>query len=317
MRQFLPRQTRLALVVIAIFAVAVGGGFFAAQKYLRATALDVSAPANYPATLSRAADELRTTPGYAFTVDQTTFIARAGQDTSVSANLTFGVRFLSQGIVSPSGFWQVMHQIGQNDPTTISDQSSFSGASLVGPKGQWRDDGNGWVADTDTPPGLGMDPTSAARLPDLLAGLINVAPLASANGLTSFHGLGAPIDYPGVVASDGLSFTKAPLDVIVRLDAQSRLAELDVVAQNLNALPDQMIIDTKVTFDYGASLILPAPSPMATAVPSSNPSATPSAGPSASPSASPAPTPLVRPAATPSARPRATASASPSPAASR
>ena len=66
--------------------------------------------------------------------------------------------------------------------------------------------------------------------------------------------------FGGIKAVDGVSFTGAPVQIEVWLDAQGRLAELFAVAQNTNETTYQLLCIDRVHFDYDAPISIPDPS---------------------------------------------------------
>jgi len=110
---------------------------------------------------------------------------------------------------------------------------------------------------------MGFDLGSASRLPDLLEHLSDViGPFPEADGLSRYEGMADIVDYPGVIVSDGRAFTSSPFEIRIFLDGSGRLVRIEAVAANLNAAPDTMLVETKVSFTFGGPVVLPEPAPL-------------------------------------------------------
>src|SRR5204863_290981 len=126
-------------------------------------------------------------------------------------------------------------------------------------------DAAGWYA-TDNPPGVGLDPRTAALLPALLRKATGVADAGTTpvNGATlpAVTGSAKVADIPGVIASDGAGFTELVAPLEFAFDDQGRLAQVHVLARNTNLDVYDLLIDTTITFAYPTTAApLPDPSP--------------------------------------------------------
>ena len=136
----------------------------------------------------------------------------------------------------------------------------------------YRDDGLGWYP-TDQPPGIGLDPATAALLPGLLrnAAAPEVTDLAAAEGelgradasaTRAITAAGTVADIPGVVAVDGAPFTELTAPITFSFDAAGRLSGLLVTAHNTNAIEQDLVVVTEITLHYDdVPTGLPAPEP--------------------------------------------------------
>lgn len=171
---------------------------------------------------------------------------------------------VSRGIVTGDAFWMFMRR-GPAEGQAADFERSEPVFSVIERDGAlWRNDGDGWYG-TDGSPGMGMDPVSARRLPQLLRSLAGAASLEPAlfDGrlLVGIRGTTTRDDYPGVVASDGKDFTDATFEVECWLDEGGRLVRLVAHARNLNQTTWDLVAETIVTFGYGATGDPPEPSP--------------------------------------------------------
>lgn len=265
----------VAFALVAILAFGRGG--------LPATlAVGAPAPESPALALTGAAALLEQTTaksgsGYTFEILQrSTIHARSGgpqieipDPTDRHKSLGFADTYevgalIERGAVTPDGFTMEMRtgpELGK--PADWKAPYQFGVISTGGKT--FRDDGAGWYA-TDSPPGVGLDPATAALLPTLLRRATD----AANDGFTKVGDLLLPqisanakvADVPGVVAADGQSFTElvAPLEFTV--DAEGRLAQIHVLARNTNLDVYDLLIDTTITFSYpDQAAPLPEPAP--------------------------------------------------------
>lgn len=259
-------------LIVVLTAVLGGGGFLAGQTWQRFTAeSETGIAAGYPDALIKAAEALRDA-SYSFIVEQvvnsTSTASAAPTPTPGTASDAF--RIASKGAVQPGIFWQSLYDLPLNAPLTDASADSLRFSSLSTPTDSWRNEGIGWFRTTKST-GAGMDPVSAARLPDLLTNLTGVQAVASDtahSGLTGFSAAADPIDYPGVLVADGFAYTADPILVTVWLDSHGRLARLEATALSLaNPPPEQLMVLTIVYFDYAPVGPAPIPSPLRTTQP--------------------------------------------------
>jgi hypothetical protein len=279
---FLVRRLAFAagtiLIAGALAAVAIGARF----PLVRPTVVGAQAPTSAPAAMLAAADVLESKtakggPGYTFEIVQrSTMHARPGgpqieipdpSDRHKSLGFADSYEFgslIERGSVTPAGFamemrtgpapgrdpdWKAPYQFG----VTTSAGKTF------------RNDGSGWYP-TDLPPGIGLDPATAALLPKLLRS--TSAPFNS--GFAVVGDVQLPIvsgvahldDVPGIVAVDAAPFTELVGPFEYAIDAQGRLAQIHAVARNTRLEAYDLIVDTVITFDYPSTADpLPEPSP--------------------------------------------------------
>ncbi len=171
---------------------------------------------------------------------------------------------VSTGAVTDSAFWmEIRRGPGKDEaPDFTAGELRYNVIERAGVL--WRNDGKGWYQ-TDVSPGMGMDPVSARKLPDLLRALQDGSKLEATiyNGrlLAGVGGVTGVDDYPGVVASDGKEFTDGTFGIRTWFDDQGRLVRLEASAHNLNADVYNLVSQTVVTFGYGSTGDPPAPTP--------------------------------------------------------
>ena len=136
----------------------------------------------------------------------------------------------------------------------------------------YRDDGKGWYPTTQ-PPGVGLDPVTASRLPDLLRNGQSPADVAIATaegdlGKTdpaatrAIAATSKVADIPGAIAVDGAPFTELTEPVGMTFDAAGRLVGLLVTARNTTVATYDFVVVTEITLHYDdIPQVLPLPEP--------------------------------------------------------
>lgn len=184
---------------------------------------------------------------------------------------------MSQGFVSPAGYFMDM-RVGDSKSTTASFATAPKAFAVIvrGAK-TWRDDGAGWYTTSESP-GMGIDPTSLRSLPGALTKVSALRTVGSSLlgsiTTTQFSATAAIADYPGAVAADGKDFTEATFPVRAWLDGQNRVVQLVITAKNLNQTTWDLVSETTITFDYGPPGALPQPAPTMAPEPSPSDNAT-------------------------------------------
>jgi hypothetical protein len=179
----------------------------------------------------------------------------------VKAQEAYAAGLVETGYVTPAGFYMEM-RAGPATPEAAVELASgeLMFRTLVRGATTYRDDGQGWYA-TDSPPGIGLDPATAARLPGLLrhadraadaeldaaTGELGKARAAAARGITAE---GTVDDIPGVVAVDGAPFTELAGPIDMTFDEAGRLVGLVVTARNTNATRSDLVVVTEITLRY-------------------------------------------------------------------
>lgn len=234
----------------------------------------------YPAELSRAADALAATSGYRFEVIQETWRERRSDSPTFDPPLPvesgqpaatlmpgendlrrFQNFLVGRGFVRSDGFFQEIRS-GYTPGEVTVEGGQILIVTMVRDGRGWQNKGDGWQASQELP-GSGMDPTSARLFPDLLRNIIGPT-RTETGGVLRFSGAIDPIDYPGVLSSDGLSFTASPVPVEVTLDDQGRVSQLKARAINVNVTEFDLTSVVSLTFSYEAPGELPVPSPIIT-----------------------------------------------------
>lgn len=253
----------LALALVAILVFARGG--------LPATlAVGAPTPASPTEALSAAAllFEQKTAkggPGYTFEIVQrSTIHARAGgpqieipdpidRNKSLGFADTYAVgSLIERGAVTPDGFTMEMRTgPAPGKPADWTAPYQFGVISTAGKT--FRNDGAGWYL-TDSPPGIGLDPATAALLPDLLRNATGAANDGFAQVgdvlLPQISATAKVADIPGVVAADGAPFTELVGPAEFSVDAEGRLAQVHIVARNTNLDVYDLLVDTTISFAY-------------------------------------------------------------------
>jgi hypothetical protein len=173
---------------------------------------------------------------------------------------------------------------GPADPTAKPDWDGqpLELAALVRDGTTYRDDGEGWYP-TDRPPGIGLDPATAALLPTMLRGLTGVAdaaerqpapsdppepgravadPFAELAPARRLAGDTTVAELPGIIAVDLASATELREPAELAFDEGGRLVGLRVLARNTHLDRYDLLVETVITFGYpGQAPELPRPEP--------------------------------------------------------
>ena len=177
------------------------------------------------------------------------------------------------GFVSPGGFSMDMRTgPAAGDETVDVTKGDLVFRALVREGKTYRDDGKGWYP-TDQPPGIGLDPATAALLPRLLrnAGQPTDTELATAEGdlgkddqdaARAITATGKVEDIPGVIAVDGAPFTELTAPVAMTFDEAGRLVGLLVTARQTSVEAYDLVVVTEITLHYDdIPQVLPLPEP--------------------------------------------------------
>jgi hypothetical protein len=177
------------------------------------------------------------------------------------------------GYVTPAGFAMEL----RSGPATAEAAADVAAGelrfrALVSGGVTYRDDGEGWY-ETRQPPGIGLDPATAALLPRLLrnAAGAKATEVAAAVGelgradpvaVRALAATTTVADIPGVLAVDGASFTELTKPIGLTFDAAGRLAGILVTARNTNMAEYDLMVVTEITLHYDTvPKALPAPQP--------------------------------------------------------
>jgi hypothetical protein len=250
------------------------------------------APIAGPAELKAAAADLleaavaKGGTGYRFEIVQrSTLVAKEGGprievpdpiDRTKSLGLAdeyYLIGLIETGYVTPDGFSMEM-RAGPASPDAKADLAGgeLLFGALVKDGLTYRDDGEGWYP-TDRPPGIGLDPATAARLPGLLRHVADPADAdltavegergrADASAARAITAAGTVADMPGVVAVDGAPFTELLGPIGFSFDAAGRLTGILVTARNTNVTAYDLVVVTEITLHYDdVPRVLPEPLP--------------------------------------------------------
>jgi hypothetical protein len=272
--------------IAALFIAVTGGGLVAARTLpprtvtVPVTAVTGGAPTGAPAELTSAAADLleaataKGGSGYRFEIVQrSTITARPGGplievpdpiDRTKSLGTTdayYLIGLVETGFVTPAGFYAELRAGPATPDATVDlEAGELAFRALVRDGTTFRDDGLGWYP-TDRPPGIGLDPVTAALLPTLLRDVTDAAdaPLAAAEGelgTTDDAATRALVadatvaDIPGVVAVDGAPFTELTQPIELTFDAAGRLSGLLVTARNTNLETFDLVVVTEIRLAY-------------------------------------------------------------------
>jgi hypothetical protein len=172
--------------------------------------------------------------------------------------------YIERGRVTPDGFWMEM-RTGPGKDAKPDWAAEYQFGALVRAGRTYRNDGDGWY-ETDRPPGIGLDPRTAALLPALLRNATSAkdAGTTPVNDMTAraLTARGAVADIPGIVAVDGEAFTELSTPIALAFDDLGRLVRLQAVARNTTMSDFDLLVDTVITFAYPATAApLPLPEP--------------------------------------------------------
>jgi hypothetical protein len=284
---------RLALVaVLAIATLGVG----VARTPLTAVAAPVSggAPAGSAAELKLAAADLLEQAtatggaGYRFEIVQrSTIQARPDGPKLPAANpddpqasplgevdAQYLMGLTESGFVTPAGFSMEM-RAGPGEAAAPADPRTgeLQFRALVRDGKTYRDDGLGWYA-TDAPPGIGLDPASAALLPRLLRNASDARDVeldavegelgrVDPRALRALTAAAVVADLPGIIAADAASFTKLIGPIALTFDSDGRVIGIVVTAHNTRMETFDLVVVTEIAIHYdGVPADLPDASPL-------------------------------------------------------
>lgn len=268
------RALAYGALVVMTFAVAAGFGYWKASP--ASPALDGG---TVPGAILRAADDFDSRLGGAGisfeAVQQQTLHAHPGgsplaDPNAPSANPTDTVymeRDLSHGFAKRDVYYAEIR--GGYAPDAPSDWSigTFEFGLLIRDGNAWRNNDAGWLpASMTNVPGLGVDPFTLSKLGHMLRSLASVsdegADMVNGIRVERYSGLADSAGWPGIIASDGLTFTSSPINVEVWLGPGDHLLRLAGTARNLNSTDADLIVKVDVTFGDQVPATLPEPSPL-------------------------------------------------------
>jgi hypothetical protein len=289
----------IPIVLLASVAMARASGVTTRPRLALTTAVGAElTPTDLPAAAADALEVATTLDGTGYTfeiVQHGTIVAKpdgpaieAPDPTdpakTVEAESAMVGTYLERGTVTPAGFHAEIRR-GPEDPTAKPewDGQSMELAALVVDGTTYRNDGEGWYA-TDRPPGIGLDPATAALLPTMLRGLTDVAddaqvrdaepdatpepgravadPFAEVAPARRLEGDAKVADLPGIIAVDLADSTELREPAELAFDDQGRLVGLRVLARNTHLDRYDLLVETVITFAYpDTAPELPKPEP--------------------------------------------------------
>jgi hypothetical protein len=258
-------EVAVLLIVVAILAFVV----FIRNGLGRAADLQATMGASPVELTANAADKLAATTakdgrGYTFEIVQrSTMVQRPGgppievdpKDTRQGPE--FAQRYplatyLESGFVTPDGFFAEIRR-GPDDPSVAPDfkEASVELSALVRDGATWRNDGAGWYG-TDDPPGIGLDPATAALLPTLLREATGAKEAQPTDGVSArtLDATTKVADVPGIIAVDLAAATEISEPASLAFDDAGRLVSLTISARNTNMTRFDLIVETVITLAY-------------------------------------------------------------------
>lgn len=220
--------------------------------------------------------------GYRFEIIQTsTMVAKAGgpripvpastgRGTARLTDRYYLHAIIEQGVARPDGFWSQMRAGPAEGAKPDWTTSEIMFEALVRDGERWRNDGDGWYQAAALP-GVGLDPATAALLPDLLRGTAQTAKDLPADdvkvdpsAVRAIEASATAADIPGVVAADGLAFTRVTGPIAYGFDEAGRVISIRVPALNTNMTDFDLVIETVIELSYDGVDGLPEPKPVMT-----------------------------------------------------
>ena len=180
--------------------------------------------------------------------------------------------YLERGFVTGAGFFAEIRR-GPDDPTAAPewDTQPLELAALVREGVTYRTDGRGWYA-TSSPPGIGLDPATAALLPTMLRGLAEATdatapdpgraldpgravadPFAGLDPARRLDGEAKVADIPGIIAVDLADATELRGPAELAFDEAGRLVGLRILARNTHLDVHDLLVETIITVAYPAT----------------------------------------------------------------
>lgn len=171
---------------------------------------------------------------------------------------------MTRGAWTTDGFWMEM-RLAPPPSQTADFATAPRMFGVIQKAGKlWRDDGAGWYETTQSP-GMGIDPVSARRLPQVLRKLTSITALGTkvVDGtiLIGYKGTASIDDYPGVVAADGHDFSDGTFAFEVWFNPANKLARIVVRARNLNEHAYDLQSETVITIHRDQPASIPDPLP--------------------------------------------------------
>lgn len=173
---------------------------------------------------------------------------------------------IERGAYTPGGFWMEMRAGPQKGEKPDWNGAAYEFGAIVRAGTTYRNDGKGWY-ETDSPPGIGLDPATAALLPSLLRQATSPADVGTADlaGLPVRNVAAATkiADAPGIMAVDAASFTAITDPMTFAFDDRGRLVQLHAITKNTNEKTFDLLVDTVITFNYPLTADpIPDPTPV-------------------------------------------------------
>jgi hypothetical protein len=172
--------------------------------------------------------------------------------------------YIERGGVSSDGFWMEMRDGPTGDAAPDFANAPYEFGAIVKAGKTYRSEGRGWY-ETDEPPGIGIDPATAAFLPRLASNIDNATDLAatSVDGQTiRWQAADASIaDIPGLMAVDLAASSELTGPIEYGFDDAGRLVRLHAIVRNTRVEEWDFLVDVVITIGYGDAGPIPDPSP--------------------------------------------------------
>jgi hypothetical protein len=172
--------------------------------------------------------------------------------------------YVERGGVSADGFWMEMRDGPVGDAAPDFANASYQFGAIVKNGKTYRNDGEGWYP-TDQPPGIGIDPATAALLPRLASSISKPVSLPDLdlNGskIRQLSADAAIADIPGIQAVDLASASALAGPLEYGFDDAGRLIRIHGVVRNTEVKDSDFLVDVVITFGYGDAGSIPDPTP--------------------------------------------------------
>jgi hypothetical protein len=171
--------------------------------------------------------------------------------------------YIERGGVSADGFWMELRDGPAGDVALDFANARYEFGAIVKAGTTYRNDGAGWYP-TDQPPGIGIDPATAALLPRLASHIDKAIDLPADPSLGSIRQQAASAsiaDVPGLMAVDLAAVSELTGPIEYGFDDQGRLVRLHAIVRNTDVTDWDYLVDVVITFGYGDAGPIPDPEP--------------------------------------------------------
>ena len=176
--------------------------------------------------------------------------------------------YIERGGISADGFWMEMRDGPVGDAAPDFANAAYQFGAIVTDGKTYRNEGEGWYV-TDRPPGIGIDPATAALLPTLAASIKQPASLSdlAIDGATvrQLSSEASVADIPGIQAVDLADASEFVEPLEYGFDDAGRLVRIHAVVRNTQVETFDLLVDVVIALGYGDAGPIPAPEPLLSA----------------------------------------------------